>query len=210
MINNKNKSSIKRTVKALTLGSSLLFQGISFSAEAHDLNFGQQLTNPFAKNLSTSQFEIGIKIPLGKSGSPQQSEKSNFYVSYFLPGQDQHIGIGFTQSFGRNANYQYLTRFRDMENEVDMSLPFYASTTLNASSTGTSSGIGRYSVAIGVGLLLIAAASGGGGGDEALQINTANTGISAAVSNFEQTLSLPICSPIPPADGNEQPCRTPL
>ncbi len=210
MINNKNKSSIKRTVKALTLGSSLLFQGISFSAEAQDFNFGHQLTNPFAKDLSTSQFEIGIKIPLGKSGRSQQSEKSNFYVSYFLPGQDQHIGIGFSRSFGRNANYQYLTRFRDMENEVDMSLPFYASPTLNASSTGSTAGIGTYSVVIGVGLLLLAAASGGGGDEDTPQITTTSSSLNSAVRRFEETLSLPICSPIPPADGNEQPCRVPL
>jgi hypothetical protein len=208
MINYKNKSSIKRTVKALTLGSSLLFQGISFSAEAQEFDFGQQLTNPFAKNLSTTQFEIGIKIPLGKSGRSQQSEKSNFYVSYFLPGQDQHIGIGFTRSFGRNANYQYLTRFRDMENEVDMSLPFYASPTLNASSTGSSFGIGTYSVAIGIGLLLLAAAGGGGGDEEAPQINTTSTRAERVTRRFEEIQNLPMCSPIPPADGNEPPCRT--
>jgi len=209
MINNKNKSSIKRTVKALTLCSSLLFQGISFSAEAQDLNFGQQLTNPFAKNLSTTQFEIGIKIPLGKSGSSQQSEKSNLYVSYFLPGQDQHIGIGLTRSFGRNGNYQYMTRFRDMENKIDMSLPFYTQPVLNASSTGTSAGIGTYSVAIGVGLLLLAAAGGDGGDEDAPQITTL-TSSGSATRRFEETLSLPMCSPTPPADGNEQPCRVPL
>ncbi len=208
MINNKNKSSIKRTVKALTLGSSLLFQGISFSAAAQELDFGHQLTNPFAKDLSTSQFEIGIKILLGKSGRSQQSGKSNFYASYFLPGQDQHIGIGFTRSFGRNTNYQYLTRFRDMENGVDMSLPFYASPTLNASSTGSTSGIGTYSVAIGVGLLLLAAAGGGGGDEETPQVNTTSIRAERVLRRSEEIQSLPMCSPIPPADGNEPPCRT--
>lgn len=210
MINSKNKYSLKRTVKALTLGSSLLFQGISFSAEAQEFDFGQQLTNPFANNLNTSQFEIGINIPLGKSGNSQQSEKSNLYVSYFLPGQDQHIGIGFTRSFGRNSNYQYVTHFRDMENKIDMSLPLYTKPVLNASSTGSSSGIGTYSLAIGVGLLLLAAAGGGGGDEDTPQITTTTTRAERVTSSFEQTLSLPICSPIPPADGNEQPCRVPL
>ena len=207
MINNKNKSSIKRTVKALTLGSSLLLQGISLPVLAQDFNFEQQLTNPFAKNLSSSQFEIGIKIPLGKSRSSQQLEKSNLYASYFLPGQDQHIGIGFTRSFGRNGNYQYMTRFRDIENKVDLSLPFYTQPVLHASSTGSSSGIGTYSVvAIGVGLLLLAAA--GGGGDDEPEIKFRTSSSNSAIRRFEETLALPMCSPIPPADGNEPPCRT--
>ncbi len=64
-------------------------------------------------------------------------------------------------------------------------------------------------MAIGVGLLLLAAAGGDGGDEDAPQITTL-TSSGSATRRFEETLSLPMCSPTPPADGNEQPCRVPL
>jgi len=206
-----NKSDLKnKKIKVWALLTFFVFQAVSLPASAENSLFEHALQNSLDKKYVRSQFEIGINIPLGRAASTQLKNRSHLYASYFLPGQNQRIGIGFTHGLGNNAGYQYVTRFSDSENKIDMSLPLYTynKTVLNASSTAsTTVGSTSYTWLIGAGLLVLAAAGSGGGGDDALQASPVNSFSESALSRYEKAISLPVCSPIPPADGNEEPCR---
>ncbi len=207
---NRYKTFNRKTVTSITLITALFFKSFSLPVSAEELNFQNNLHHPFANRHERPQIEIGVNIPLGKSSSNNQlGSSSTFYASYYLPGQDQHVGIGFTRSFGLKGRYEYSTLFRDNENDIGMSFPFYATPVFNASSTTptATSGLGTYSWIIGAGLLLLAGAAGGGGGDDEPPQPSLSVRAEERLRNYEKLMSLPVCSPIPPADGVEEKCR---
>lgn len=214
MKSKSNKLLISKNIKATTLILALLIQFCSLPASAQEFGFDDHHATFNQQNRHVSQFEIGIRIPFNKLNGSSQilAESTRLYASYYLDSQSSQIGLGFSRNFGRNAQFEYASLYRNPAQNIDISLPFYESTVFNASSTGAGRGLsGTYLIGIGAGLLLLAAASGSGGEDEKASpaTNTINFG-AEAVKRFEETLSLPVCSPIPPADGNEQPCRVPL
>lgn len=207
-----NKRNLQnKNIKVWALLTVLVFQSVSLPASAENEMFQNNFQKPYEKKFMRSQFEIGINIPLGRATGSQLNNKSHLYTAYFLPGQNQRIGIGFTRGFGKSAGYQYVTRFTDAENKIDISLPLYTNTkpVFNASSTGSTT-VSRtsYTWLIGAGLLVLAVAGGGGSGDDEVQASQVNSFSESALRRYEQAISLPVCSPIPPADGNEEPCRT--
>lgn len=209
MLNNKKQRPITGNIKKLGLISTMLLQTLSLTANAQQNGFDDQFNQGLSKQIQSTQFEFGIRIPLGGSANFRNQTGSSFFASFYLPGQNSQIGLGFQRSFNSEASFQFSSLFRNPEYKVNMSLPLYERNVANASSTG--SGVtmsSAYLIAIGAGLILVAAASGGGDSEDDPTPTYTLTPSKSALQKYEETISLPVCSPIPPADGNEQPCRS--
>jgi len=212
MKTNKNTVSQKAHVKAGILIMAMLIQLFSSPLAAQESASNDHLSPLAAPQQRGNTLEVGFSIPLNKIHRSRQElmSSTSLYASYYASASDRQLGMRFSRNFGKNASFEYASLFRDSSHDIDISIPLYTSQVLNASSTGSTSGLSRaYLIGIGAGLLLLAAA-GSGGGDEKEAVAPAATTTSwgeAALRRYEKNLSLPVCSPIPPADGNEEPCR---